>query len=228
MGWNLKSFCKGFTFHRWFNLLLSDLHHKDSIPGQFRVHFVQNVNLGSIWHGFLWFPILKSDGSIPCIWQKERKVLRWSTMLRWSFLEPIIFREFLFAKPWGQRPYERLEYLKWVWELWQPLRSSLRLEKHLDQTQESMMSWVEWLLLWLFVVEKRSSWNMFFGRYHWISPQTEKRHGSIFGFRVSVGEKSQIPQQTRRLWQRWTSSSPGAQSKWCLGINPPWLKINLL
>eukprot|EP00434_Breviolum_minutum_P007175 symbB.v1.2.006332.t1/scaffold378.1/size217351/10 len=37
-----------------------------------------------------------------------------------------------------QRPYERLEYLKWVWELWQPLRSSLRLEKHLDQTQASL------------------------------------------------------------------------------------------
>jgi len=37
-----------------------------------------------------------------------------------------------------QRPYERLEYLKWVWELWQPLRSSLRLEKHLDHTQASL------------------------------------------------------------------------------------------
>ncbi|CAK9009688.1 Copia protein [Durusdinium trenchii] len=37
-----------------------------------------------------------------------------------------------------QRPYERLEYLLWIWELWQPLRGALRLEKHLDQTQASL------------------------------------------------------------------------------------------
>ena len=38
----------------------------------------------------------------------------------------------------GQRPYERLEYLLWIWELWQPLRGALRLEKHLDQTQAAL------------------------------------------------------------------------------------------
>lgn len=37
-----------------------------------------------------------------------------------------------------QRPYERLEYLQWIWELWQPLRAALRLEKHLDTTQASL------------------------------------------------------------------------------------------
>ena len=157
------------------------------------------------------------------------------------FLAPIlIFREFLFAKPWGQRPYERLEYLKWVWELWQPLRSSLRLEKHLDQTQESMMSWVELLWLWLFFVEKKEAveacWNIFLlegiTRYH---PKQKKDMGQFSDSEFPLGKKvkplSQTrPFLTRRLWQRWTNSWPGAQSKWCLGcvkIDYPSLKINL-
>ena len=148
------------------------------------------------------------------------------------FLEPIIFREFLFAKPWGQRPYERLEYLKWVWELWQPLRSSLRLEKHLDQTQESMMSWVELSCCGCFFVEKKKQVKHVETSFCWkvsldITPNRKK---TWVNFRIPSFRwgKSQIPQQTRRLWQRWTNSSPGAQSKWCLGINPPWLKMNLL
>eukprot|EP00931_Biecheleriopsis_adriatica_P006882 TRINITY_DN108226_c0_g1_i1.p1 TRINITY_DN108226_c0_g1~~TRINITY_DN108226_c0_g1_i1.p1 ORF type:complete len:563 (-),score=145.51 TRINITY_DN108226_c0_g1_i1:90-1778(-) len=32
-----------------------------------------------------------------------------------------------------QRPFETLEYLKWIWELWQPLRSTLRLEKVVER-----------------------------------------------------------------------------------------------
>ena len=45
----------------------------------------------------------------------------------WCFLFLIRSRD--------QRPYERLEYLLWVWELWQPLRAALRLEKRLETTQ---------------------------------------------------------------------------------------------
>mmetsp|Transcript_940 Transcript_940/g.1874 ORF Transcript_940/g.1874 Transcript_940/m.1874 type:complete len:566 (-) Transcript_940:76-1773(-) len=34
-----------------------------------------------------------------------------------------------------QRPFERLEYLLWVWELWQPLRARLSLEKVVEREQ---------------------------------------------------------------------------------------------
>lgn len=33
------------------------------------------------------------------------------------------------------RPYEALEYCLWVWELWQPLRGQLALEKHLEREE---------------------------------------------------------------------------------------------
>ena len=122
------------------------------------------------------------------------------------FLAPIlIFREFLFAKPWGQRPYERLEYLKWVWELWQPLRSSLRLEKHLDQTQESMMSWVELLWLWLFFVEKKKQLKHVETSFCWkvsldITPNRKK---TWVNFRIPSfrwGKKSNPSAKLGRFW----------------------------
>ncbi|CAJ1345210.1 unnamed protein product [Effrenium voratum] len=37
-----------------------------------------------------------------------------------------------------QRPYETLEYLLWVWELWQPQRPVLRLEKSLERNQATL------------------------------------------------------------------------------------------
>lgn len=100
--------------------------------------------------------------------------------------------------------------------------------------------WVELLWLWLFFVEKKEAveacWNIFLlegiTRYH---PKQKKDMGQFSDSEFPLGKKvkplSQTrPFLTRRLWQRWTNSWPGAQSKWCLGcvkIDYPSLKINL-
>lgn len=173
VGWNLKSFCKGFTFHRWFNLLLSDLHHKDSIPGPFRVTSWKKGNLGSIWHGFLWFPILKSDGSIPCTWQKERKVLRfYDDVFCFQDSHLLFLRPYSFFENFSSPSHEGNDPTS-AWNIWNGFGNSgnryvapyawrstwIRLRSRWWVE----LSWVE--LLWLFFVEKKEAvetcWNIF-------------------------------------------------------------------
>lgn len=93
------------------------------------------------------------------------------------------------------------------------------------------LSWVAVAVV-VFLLKKRSSGNMlkhlFVGRYHWISPQTEKRHGSIFGFQVSVGEKSQTPQPNSAVFDQASLAAVNQQLTWSSKQMVPWNKSSLL
>lgn len=46
----------------------------------------------------------------------------------------------------NRRPFEFMEYLLWIWELWRPLRPELRLEKWLEQEQATRRALIQQFL----------------------------------------------------------------------------------